>query len=149
MSIVRRNGFYPDMTNLFDDFFTRDAWNWGLNNNSRTNTSVPAVNIRENNDNFLVEVAAPGMKKEDFKVELDGNTLIISSERKDEQEMNEGENYARKEFSFQSFQRSFQLSKDVVDVDSIQARYENGLLQLVIPKKEEAKTKPPRMIQIS
>ena len=146
MSIVRRNELFP---NVFDDLFTRDLWNWGLTNNSSTNTTVPAVNIRETADNYDVEVAAPGMTKDDFKVELDGNTLVISSEKKDEREQKEGERYTRQEFSYQSFQRSFQLHKDVVDIDKIEAKYENGVLHLMIPKKEEVKQKPPRMIQIS
>jgi HSP20 family protein len=146
---LMRNGNFPAISHLFDDFFTRDLWNWGMGNNSSTNTTVPAVNIRETNDSFIVEMAAPGMKKEDFKVELDGNTLTISSEHREEQEEKEGERYSRREFSYQSFQRSFQLSKDVVDIDGIGAKYENGVLHLVIPKKEEAKQRPPRMIQIS
>lgn len=147
MSLIKRNNG-TGMTNLFDDLFSRDMWNWGLDNYSTTSTSLPAVNIRENAENFLVEMAAPGMNKEDFKVELDGNTLTITSERSDRQEK-EGERYSRREFSYQSFQRSFTLPKDVVDIDQIQAKYENGLLNLVIPKKEEAKQKPPRMIQIA
>ena len=146
MSIIRKNELFP---NVFDDLFTRDLWNWGLTNNSSTNTTVPAVNIRETADNYDVEVAAPGMTKDDFKVELDGNTLTISSEKKDEREQKEGERYTRQEFSYQSFQRSFQLHKDVVDIDKIEAKYENGVLHLMIPKKEEVKQKPPRMIQIS
>jgi len=147
MSLIRRSNM--PMTNLFDDFFNRDLWNWSLNNNSNTGTSIPAVNIRETNDHFEVEVAAPGMKKEDFKVELDGNMLTIRSERKNEETVNEGERYSRREFSYQSFERSFQLPKDVVDIEQIRARYENGLLMLTIPKKEEAKQKPPRMIEIA
>lgn len=147
MSLIRRSNL--PMTNLFDDFFSRDLWNWGLNNNSNTGTSIPAVNIRETNEHFEVEVAAPGMKKEDFKVELDGNLLTIRSERKNEQTVNEGERYSRREFSYQSFERSFQLPKEVVDIEQIKARYENGLLMLTIPKKEEAKQKPPRMIEIA
>ena len=138
------------MTSLFDDLFSRDLMNWGLNNNSTTNTTIPAVNIRETKESFDVELAAPGMRKEDFKVELDGNQLTISSERRsEEQEQTEDNRYTKREFSYQSFQRTFQLPKDVVDSDKIEARYENGLLHLVIPKKEEAKQKPPRMIQIS
>jgi HSP20 family protein len=148
MSIVKRNG-NVGMTNLFDDLFTRDLWNWGLENHSRSNTSLPAVNIRENAETFVVEMAAPGMNKEDFKIELDGNNLTISSERSQEQEQKEEERYTRREFSYQSFQRSFTLPKDVVDVDQIGAKYENGVLQLMISKKEQAKQKPPRMIQIS
>ncbi|HZI68082.1 MAG TPA: Hsp20/alpha crystallin family protein [Hanamia sp.] len=134
---------------LFDDFFNRDFFNWGLSNFSDTNTTVPGVNVKETKDNFEVEVAAPGMDKKDFKIQLDGNLLTISSERSDRrEENNEDEKYSRKEFSYQSFQRSFTLPKDVVDSDKIEAKYENGLLHLVIPKKEEAKQKPPRQIQI-
>jgi len=150
MSIVKRNN--NDLWNapsLLNDFFTRDLWDWGMRNNSTTNTSIPAVNIRETADSFEVEMAAPGMKKEDFKVELDNNVLTISSEREQRNEENDGQRYARREFSYQSFQRTFHLSKDVVDADKIQARYENGLLRLTIPKKEEAKQRPPKTIQIS
>ena len=97
MSIIKRNnGFSTDMPALFNDFFTRDLWNWGLSNNSTTNTTIPAINIREDNDNFYVEVAAPGMTKEDFKVELDGTTLTISSEKENRQEQKEGERYSRR-----------------------------------------------------
>jgi HSP20 family protein len=150
MSIVKRNNhLFPDMPTLFNDFFSRDLWNWGLGNNSITNTTIPAVNVREDNDNFYVEVAAPGMKKEDFNVELDGTTLTIRSERKDEREEKEGERYNRREFSYQSFQRVFELPAHVVDAEHIEAKYEHGLLHLTIPKKEEAKQRPPRMIQIS
>jgi HSP20 family protein len=82
-------------------------------------------------------------------VELNGNALTISSQKSNQQEQKEGERYFRKEFSYQSFQRTFTLQKDVVDSDKIEAKYENGLLHLLIPKKEEAKQKPPRLIQIS
>lgn len=150
MSIIKRNnGFSTDMPALFNDFFSRDLWNWGLANNSTTNTTIPAINIREDNDNFYVEVAAPGMKKDDFKVEIDGSTLTIRSERENREETKDGEKYSRKEFSYQSFQRVFELPAHVVDADHIEAKYENGLLHLVIPKKEEAKQRPPRMIQVS
>lgn len=147
MSLTRWNNA-PSMTNLFDDLFTRDVLNWGLSNNSNTNTTIPAVNIKETGNAFEVEMAAPGMKKEDFKVELDGNTLTIGSEMQQENEEKEDERYTRREFSYQSFQRTFTLPKNVVDVDQINARYQNGVLRLLIPKREEAKQKPPRMIEI-
>ena len=147
MSMIRRSDMFP--AGIFDDLFSKDLWNWGLTNNSVTNTTIPAVNIRETNENFVVEMAAPGMKKEDFKVELDGNNLTITSEKTNDREMKEGEKYTRKEFSYQSFQRTFQMPSDVVDADKIEAHYEHGMLHLVIPKKEEARTRPPRMIQIS
>jgi HSP20 family protein len=150
MSIIKRNGNYnPAFSGLFNDFLTKDLWNWGLEHNSPTGTTVPAVNIRENSENFFVEMAAPGMKKNDFKLELNGNTLTITSEKSVEDETKEDERFTRKEFSYQSFSRVFTLPKDVVDADRIEAKYEDGLLHLVIPKKEEAKQKGPRMIQIN
>src|SRR5437764_156465 len=148
MSITRKNEMFPNMSSLFDDLLPRELWNWGLSNNSVTNTTLPAVNIRETNENFEVEMAAPGMNKNDFKIELDGNTLTISSERKNDWQEREGERYTRREFSYESFKRTFQLPKDVVDIEKIQAKYENGVLNLVVPKKEEVKQKP-RMIEIS
>lgn len=151
MSIIKRNNPFPSMTmtSLFDDLFSRDLLNWGLNNHSVTNTTIPAVNIKETKESFDVELAAPGMRKEDFKVELDGNQLTISSERRVEEESSGEHRYTKQEFSYQSFQRTFQLPKEVVDADKIEARYEHGILHLVIPKKEEAKPKPPRTIQIN
>ena len=150
MTLVTRNrSLLNPLPLLFDDFFNRDAFNWGNSNFSNTNTTVPAVNIKETSENYEVEVAAPGMTKKDFKVELDGNVLTISSEKSTQQEEGEDNRYSRKEFSYQSFQRTFNLQKEVMDIEKIQAKYENGLLRLLIPKKEEAKQKPPRLIQIS
>jgi HSP20 family protein len=148
MSIIKRNELFPGL-NLFDDFFSKELWNGGLNNNSTTNTTIPLVNIKETNESYEVEMAAPGMSKNDFKVELDGNVLTITSEKQNENEAKDGERYSRREFSYQSFQRSFQLPKEVVDADKIEAKYENGVLRLVVPKKEEAKPKPPKMIHIN
>ena len=150
MTLVKRNGsLLNPLPVLFDDFFNRDLFNWGNSNFSYPNTTIPAVNIKETAENYEVEVAAPGMTKKDFKVELDGNSLTISSEKSNLNEESEDGHYSRKEFSYQSFLRTFTLQKEVVDIDGIQAKYENGLLHLLIPKKEEAKQKPPRLIQIS
>lgn len=149
MSLAKRNGFLNPLPTLFDDFFNRDMFNWNNSNFSDTNTTIPAVNIKETPEHYAVEVAAPGMSKKDFKIELDGNSLTISSEKSNQKEEKEDERYSRREFSYQSFRRTFNLQKDVVDLDKIEARYENGLLQLRVPKKEEAKQKPPRLIQVS
>ncbi|MFC5408189.1 Hsp20/alpha crystallin family protein [Larkinella bovis] len=132
---------------LFDDFFSRDLFNWNNRNFSTTQTSLPSVNIKETADAFEVEMAAPGMEKQDFRVELNGNQLTISSSKENQEEKQEG-GYTHREFSYQSFQRSFTLPKDVVDEDRIEAKYENGLLLLTIPKREEAKQKAPRRIEI-
>jgi HSP20 family protein len=148
MSLIKRNeSSFSSLPSLFDDFFSRELFNWGNNNFSSTSTTVPSVNIKETADNYEVEVAAPGMEKKDFKITLNDNLLTISSAKQQNQEKKES-NYTRREFSYQSFQRSFELPKNVVDDDKISARYENGLLHLTIPKKEDAKQKSPRTIEI-
>jgi HSP20 family protein len=145
MALMRRGEFtnpYPSLWNkLFDDEFFNM-------NFSSTGTTLPSVNIRETKDDFVVEVAAPGMRKEDFRIELDNNIMSISSERSetDEDKDNEG-NYTRREFSYQSFQRSFTLPSSVHG-ENISAQYKDGVLNIVIPKKEEAKQKPSRIIEI-
>jgi len=150
-SLMRRNrNLLPSFSRLWDDddFFARGL-NWAVSNFSDTDTTVPSVNIKETDDSYEVEMAAPGMKKEDFRVELDNNILSISSEKTDErEESGEKEKYSRREFSYQSFQRSFSLPKEVVDEDKIEAHYREGVLHLTIPKKEHAKQKAPRKIQI-
>lgn len=148
MNLAKRNWNFPLIPSMFEDVFNRELLNWGNNNYSSTSTTVPSVNIKETGDAYEVEVAAPGMEKNDFKVTLDGNLLTISSSKEDQRE-EQNDNYTRREFSYQSFQRSFQLPKDVVDQENINAKYENGLLRLTIPKKEEAKKKEPRLIEIS
>jgi HSP20 family protein len=121
---------------------------WSSRHFSDTNTTLPAVNIKENADAFMVEMAAPGMAKEDFKIELNNDLLTISSEKKNEKETKEGETYTRREYSYQSFSRSFTLP-NTVDGEKISAKYENGVLSIEIPKKEEAKPKPAKQISIS
>lgn len=151
MSIVKSNNGRVSnysIPSILDDIFNREAFNWG-NNFANSGNNLPAVNIKENAGNFLVEMAAPGMEKKDFKIELDGHTLSISSEKQNETEQTEQEIYNRKEFNYQSFYRTFHLPKNVVDSDKIKAQYENGILKLEIPKREEAKQKPSRLIDIS
>lgn len=148
MSLIKRNGnVFPPFPVLFDDLFSRELFNWGNNNFSATSTTMPSVNIKETSNDFEVEVVAPGMDKKDFNITLKGNLLTISSSREHEDEKKE-ENYIRREFSYQSFQRSFELPKNVVDAEKINARYENGLLYLTIPKKEEVKQSAPRVITV-
>ena len=150
MTLVKRNGsLLNPLPMFFDDFFNRDVFNWNNSNFSVTNTTIPAVNIKETLENYEVELAAPGMTKKDFKIELNGNSLTISSEKSHQYEENKSEKYFRKEFSYQSFQRTFTLQKEVVDIEKIEAKYENGLLHLLIPKKEEVKQKSTRLIEIA
>jgi HSP20 family protein len=138
--------FFP---RVFDDFFTKDLFDWNTRNFSNTDSTIPSVNVKETNDSFFVEMAAPGMNKNDFKIELDNEILKISSEKKMENELQDNERYTCREFSFQSFQRSFHLPKSVVDLTKIKAKYEDGMLRIIIPKREEAKALPPRQIDIT
>lgn len=149
MSLIKRTGnSVPQIPALFDDFFSRELFNWGNNNFSSTHTTVPAINIQEKPDLFEVEVAAPGMEKKDFNITLDGNVLTISSIKQHTDEK-KSDNYTRREFSYQSFQRSLELPKDIVEGEKIKANYENGLLRLIIPKREEVKRKAPKQIEIA
>ena len=118
MTLIRRNQSQPVFTNFFDDFLNKEWSDWGLKNYSRTNTTIPSVNISENDENFLIEVAAPGLDKSDFSIEVNQGTLKISSEIKSENQDKE-ERYTRREFSYQSFCRSFSLPL-TVDSDKIE-----------------------------
>lgn len=146
MTLIRRNQSLPAFTNFFDDFLSNEWNEWGLKNYSRTNTTIPSVNILENDESFKIEVAAPGLEKNDFSIEVNKGTLKISSEKKNENELKE-DSYSRKEFSYQSFCRSFSLPL-TVDSDKIEAKYDKGILLVTIPKREEAKPKPIKMIEI-
>jgi Molecular chaperone (small heat shock protein) len=122
---------------LFTDFFT--PWNEWFDNGSlmeRTLT-IPAVNVKENGDHYSISLAAPGLKKEDFNIRIEGNLLTISSEKEEKTEQKE-ERFTRKEYSFSSFSRSFNLPDDVKQ-DNINAHYENGVLNIQLPRKEENK----------
>lgn len=136
-----------NMPSIWDELFGRDSYNTGLSED-RTAFSVPAVNVMENNDNYQIEVAAPGLEKKDFNIDLDNNLLTISSEKEYKQEEENDGRYTRREFGYASFKRSFTLP-DSVDADKIKAKYNEGVLHITIPKKEEAKQKPPKQINIS
>lgn len=141
MKLIRRNSA-DYLPNIFDDMFGK---NWADNGYIRNN--APAVNVLENENGFELEMAAPGMKKNDFNIKLDKNVLTISYEKKDENTEKEN-GYTRKEFAYNSFQRSFVLP-ETVDTDKIAASYKDGILKLDISKKEEAKEKAPRTIKIA
>jgi len=144
MSLVRFSNHLPSM---FDRFFEGDLFDWSNHNFSMTNTTLPSVNIKENTGEFKVEVAAPGFDKGDFKLELNHDVLTISSEKQIENEAKENEHYSKREFSYQSFTRSFTLP-DSADSERIDASYDKGILHVSIPKREETKLKSSRMIEI-
>lgn len=140
--------FSNQLPALFERLFEKDLFDWSNRNFSVTDTTLPSVNIKERDDAFEVEMAAPGLGKDDFKIELINDVLTITSDKRVENETKEGERFTRREFSYQSFSRSFTLPNSV-DNDKIKAKYSNGILSILIPKREEAKAKPARKIAIS
>ena len=150
-TLVKPGGnLFPAIPSLMEDFLLRDLFDSSNGNWKSSGATLPAVNIGETNDAFVIEVAAPGMKREDFHVELDNNMLTISSAREEKTEETEKDNlYSRREFSYQSFQRSFALPENKIEGDKISAKYTDGILYITVPKKEEAKVKPPKQIAIS
>lgn len=133
---------WPAFDNIFDDFFKDISKTVGRDNSTYAR---PAVNIVENKEGFSIELAAPGLTKEDFNVSVEKNTLTISANKEAKQA--EDNKYRRKEFSYFSFKRSFHLPNSI-DANNITAKYENGVLTLALAKKEEAKEKPARTIEI-
>jgi HSP20 family protein len=147
----RNNGMsiVPELPSIFNDSLLRDWFNWPLHLGSTEESgTVPAVNIRETDHEYEILMAVPGMTKNDFKVELENNRLVISGERKQENEQKDS-NYLRKEFSYQSFVRSFTLPEKQVNGDKIRAKYTDGVLYITVPKSAEAKTKLSRVIPLS
>ena len=139
MRIVKynNNNVFPSLIN---EFFNDD---FGMNFINRSH-SVPSVNSLENNDSFEIDLAVPGMKKEDFTIELNDKVLVISSETSNTLE---NDKMRLNEFNFSSFQRSF-IVPDSVDQDKIKANYKNGILKIKLPKRKESISKPNRVINI-
>jgi HSP20 family protein len=132
---------------FFDDFFK--PWNeWFDNGGTLWNRAltVPAVNITENKNDYQVSVAVPGMKKDDFIIDVDGNMLTISCEKEESKEEKD-KKFTRKEYNYSSFSRSFNLP-DEVSQDKIEAKYEDGVLRLTLPRKEEAKKPSAKQIAV-
>jgi HSP20 family protein len=142
------NSWIPSVPSLFDRFFDGELMDWNSSNYSGTNSTLPAVNVKETDNEYFIDVAAPGLKKEDFKVHYDNGRLSISSEKKSEVKEKDGEKVTRREFSYQSFQRSFTVSENVVDAEKIAANYESGILHIALPKREEVKPRPAKEIAI-
>jgi len=143
------NNEYSSFPSLFDKFFEGNVMDWNNWNFAGSNSTLPAVNVSENQDEYKIDVAAPGMSKGDFKLNYDNGRLTISSEKKNEKEEKNGNVVTRREFSYQSFQRSFTVPENVVNSEKISAKYDNGILHVTLPKREEVKPKPAKEIKIS
>lgn len=132
------------LSNVFEDFFNRNLSD--IVGSDFTFTQ-PSVNIIENDDYFDVEVAAPGLKKDDFNIEVNRDNLTISARKEEKTEETTEGKVTRSEFNYSSFTRSFYLP-ETVDANGITATYKEGILKLQLPKKEEAKVKAPKTIEI-
>lgn len=146
MSLIRtkKNGdLFPT---LLSDFFDADRFFSPRWLEREFENTIPSVNIKENGKEFNIELAAPGFNKNDFKVSVEDNVLTISAEKKEEKK-EEGERFTRKEFSYNTFSRSFTLPQSV-NTDKIDAKYTDGILKLCIPKKEAAKALPKKEIKV-
>jgi HSP20 family protein len=140
-ALSRVNDMFPD---LFEDFFK--PWNERFTGNIWGKLlTIPAVNITENDESFRLSLAAPGLVKDDFHINVEGNMLTISCEKEEKKE-EKNEKMTRNEYNFTSFERTFTMPEDV-EMDKIEAKYENGVLNLMLPKKEEAK-KPMQLKNI-
>lgn len=140
MKTIVRKSMFP---NLFDEFFSDNLMRQDRFplKKELVKFSSPAINVKETEAAYELEVAAPGMKKEDFKIEIEKNLLTLSTEKK-EKKIEEKENYTRKEFGYYSFKRSFSLPEDKVNMENITAKYESGILKVAIPKKAKEELEP-------
>jgi len=143
MSLIKRSDWPMLSGSLLSDFFDDDRL---FNSPWLRGQSMPAVNVKENEKNYEVELAAPGFNKGDFNISLEQGVLTISAEKKEETEKKE-DRYTRREFGYTSFSRSFTLPKNTSEED-VKASYENGVLRLSIAKKDEKESRPRKAIEI-
>lgn len=148
MNTIKSNPIFASrqLTSLLDDVFNTSLGQASYN--SEWTATMPSVNITENDDAFLLELAAPGLTKEDFKITLNNDQLEITVSKEHKSEEKEEGKWYRKEFNYSSFKRSFNIN-DTINTENINAEYLNGILKLTLPKKEEAKPKAPKTIAIN
>ncbi|MCO6495430.1 MAG: Hsp20/alpha crystallin family protein [Bacteroidetes bacterium] len=145
MALIKFNNrdLFPTFDNVWDDFFSNDFFNKGV----KLGTTIPAVNVKETDREYKLDVAIPGLKKDDFKVHVENGILTISSENKQEKEEKNGEEVTRREFSYSSFSRSFSLPENA-DENNVNASYEDGILKIDVLKKVPAPVHGKRTIEI-
>ena len=142
LPILKTRGFFPEM---IEDFFGDETLAEFFG--KKRGVNIPSVNVMESKHEFMIEIAAPGLEKEGFKIELHLNLLTISSDKEDNADEN-AQKFMRREFCYTCFKRSFTLPHSV-DTEKIEANYKNGILQVAIPKKDEIKDQIPRIISIT
>jgi len=146
MNLVKSNKKEEFFPSLLSDFFDNNRFFGNRWLDREFNNSLPAVNIKEDGKQFEIEFAAPGFSKNDFKIDVENDVMTVSAEKKQENN-EEHKHFTRKEFSYNSFSRSFTLPQSV-NADKIDARYADGVLHLQVPKKEEAKALPKKQIKV-
>jgi HSP20 family protein len=147
MTLVKTKPKGITIPSVFSDFFDTDRFfspRWFEREFAET---LPAVNIKENGKQFSIELAVPGFGKDDFKINVEGDVITISAEKKEEKK-DESERFTRHEYSYNSFSRTFTLPQNA-NAEKVDARYDNGILKLVLPKKEEAKPSSRKEIKVS
>jgi HSP20 family protein len=145
MTLIKTNNRPSNSFNgLLDSFLNEGFFPQA---NFKNATKLPSVNIEETDEDFKLSLEVPGFKKDDFKVSLENDRLTISAHREDSKE-SENKNFTRKEFSTTNFSRSFVLGEHLVDGEKISASYDSGILAVQLPKKEEAKPQPAKVIEI-
>ena len=137
----------PTVSKFFDDDWN-NLFDWTSRTTPKNVTTLPPVNIYEGPDQFIVEMMVPGMNKKDFDISIHNSTLTISSHMKKEG-LNDNMKFSLKEFNIKPFRRTFNLNSDVVNDSGITATYKDGILQIMLPKRDEAKEQPARVIKIS
>lgn len=146
MSIVKSNKKEEFFPSLLSDFFDNNRLFGNRWLEKEFNNSIPAVNIKEDSKQFDIEFAAPGFSKNDFKIDVENDLMTVSAEKKEEKN-DENKRFTRREFSYNSFSRSFTLPQSV-NAEKIDAKYADGVLHLQVPKKEEAKALPKKQIKV-
>lgn len=147
MTSLTKTNRNRQLPGLFDDFFRDGFFPASFFEGFPAGTVVPDANIIENGNNYQVELAAPGLDRKDFKVEVKDGILTVSAE-KEEEKKEEGKNFRRREFFYNSFTRSFALPENLL-TEKIDAKYDDGILRLTLPKKQVSPAEPAKQIKVS
>lgn len=134
---------------FYDDFLTKNPLTSKTNSALAKASTFPAANVIPTPDSFRIEMAIPGLQKQDFTIQLDNEMLCVSAAQQENNALEEGSQYVQQEFQHLAFERRFRLSKTLIVPNEISATYTDGILRITIPKKEEAKELPPRQIEVT
>ncbi len=146
-NMPKKDGMFSTTGSLVDDFFNQSLFNWTGRGSSSVRNSIPSANIEETDKLYCIDLAVPGMKKSDFRIELNNHVLSVQTEREDEEQQTYDGTFKRREFSYQSFYRTFRLP-EWVDVDTINATYNDGILRIEVEKKSGDSSRECKLISV-